>query len=141
MEEGEIERTGWSREMLQNKKEKGVEDAGREVEEEEGRNVWIYSIYPANYNETQTDIPYCNKTLYLFAFWITTLGNVWIYSIYPANYNETQTGIPYCNKTLYLFAFWITTLGYAFLLLFIFCGFIGCCCMGCLGKVIGSDDV
>ncbi|XP_036381388.1 transmembrane protein 272-like [Megalops cyprinoides] len=34
-------------------------------------NVWIYSIYPPNY-----DNPfelYCNKTLYLFAFWTTTL--------------------------------------------------------------------
>ncbi|XP_071374793.1 transmembrane protein 272-like [Centroberyx affinis] len=37
-------------------------------------NVWIYSIYQPNYNETTTDVdPYCNKTLYLFAFWTTTL--------------------------------------------------------------------
>uniref|UniRef100_A0A8C1FRF1 Uncharacterized protein n=2 Tax=Cyprinus carpio TaxID=7962 RepID=A0A8C1FRF1_CYPCA len=33
-------------------------------------NVWIYSIYQPDYN-TGTD--YCNKTLYLFAFWTTTL--------------------------------------------------------------------
>ncbi|XP_035264781.1 transmembrane protein 272-like isoform X2 [Anguilla anguilla] len=36
-------------------------------------NVWIYSIYPANYNQTQPHTAYCNKTLYLFAFWITTV--------------------------------------------------------------------
>ncbi|XP_062305514.1 transmembrane protein 272-like [Osmerus eperlanus] len=38
-------------------------------------NVWIYSIYPPNYNQTltQTDGPYCHRTLYLFAFWSTTL--------------------------------------------------------------------
>uniref|UniRef100_A0A3Q3ISB3 Uncharacterized protein n=1 Tax=Monopterus albus TaxID=43700 RepID=A0A3Q3ISB3_MONAL len=37
-------------------------------------NVWIYSIYEPNYiqavNSTGT---YCNKTLYLFAFWTTIL--------------------------------------------------------------------
>uniref|UniRef100_A0A3Q3IGJ1 Uncharacterized protein n=1 Tax=Monopterus albus TaxID=43700 RepID=A0A3Q3IGJ1_MONAL len=37
-------------------------------------NVWIYSIYEPNYiqavNSTGT---YCNKTLYLFAFWTTNL--------------------------------------------------------------------
>uniref|UniRef100_A0A667ZU74 Si:dkey-19b23.12 n=1 Tax=Myripristis murdjan TaxID=586833 RepID=A0A667ZU74_9TELE len=37
-------------------------------------NVWIYSIYEPNYNKTMTEAgPYCNKTLYLFAFWTTTL--------------------------------------------------------------------
>ncbi|XP_036404333.1 transmembrane protein 272-like [Megalops cyprinoides] len=36
-------------------------------------NVWIYSIYPPSYNQTQPNPEYCNKTLYLFAFWITTL--------------------------------------------------------------------
>ncbi|KAM4611723.1 transmembrane protein 272 isoform 1-T4 [Polymixia lowei] len=37
-------------------------------------NVWIYSIYQPNYNQTTTEVdPYCNKTLYLFAFWTTTL--------------------------------------------------------------------
>ncbi|XP_061090420.1 transmembrane protein 272-like isoform X2 [Conger conger] len=36
-------------------------------------NVWIYSIYPANYNQTQPNMPYCNRTLYLFAFWTTTV--------------------------------------------------------------------
>ncbi|XP_061525129.1 transmembrane protein 272-like isoform X2 [Phycodurus eques] len=37
-------------------------------------NVWIYSIYKPNYykNVTGTE-PYCDKTLYLFAFWTTTL--------------------------------------------------------------------
>ncbi|KAG7497659.1 hypothetical protein JOB18_002808 [Solea senegalensis] len=40
-------------------------------------NVWIYSIYQPNYNKTTTDVdPYCNKTLYLFAFWTTTLGYI-----------------------------------------------------------------
>ncbi|KAI5609919.1 hypothetical protein C0J50_5591, partial [Silurus asotus] len=39
-------------------------------------SVWIYSIYPANYNSTVVDIPYCNKTLYLFAFWTTTLAYI-----------------------------------------------------------------
>ncbi|XP_056431152.1 transmembrane protein 272-like [Gadus chalcogrammus] len=37
-------------------------------------NVWIYSIYQPNYNHTTTAVePYCHKTLYLFAFWTTTL--------------------------------------------------------------------
>uniref|UniRef100_A0A3P8UFG1 Si:dkey-19b23.12 n=1 Tax=Cynoglossus semilaevis TaxID=244447 RepID=A0A3P8UFG1_CYNSE len=37
-------------------------------------NVWIYSIYQPNYNKNTTDVdPYCNKTVYLFAFWTTTL--------------------------------------------------------------------
>ncbi|XP_033182608.1 transmembrane protein 272-like [Anabas testudineus] len=37
-------------------------------------NVWIYSIYEPNYNKNTTNVdPYCNKTLYLFAFWSTTL--------------------------------------------------------------------
>ncbi|XP_071775926.2 transmembrane protein 272-like [Centroberyx gerrardi] len=40
-------------------------------------NVWIYSIYQPNYNKTTTDVdPYCDKTLYLFAFWTTTLGYI-----------------------------------------------------------------
>ncbi|KAG9351686.1 hypothetical protein JZ751_022937 [Albula glossodonta] len=34
-------------------------------------NVWIYSIYAPSYD--QTDPKHCNKTLYLFAFWTTTL--------------------------------------------------------------------
>uniref|UniRef100_A0A3Q2DVA0 Si:dkey-19b23.12 n=1 Tax=Cyprinodon variegatus TaxID=28743 RepID=A0A3Q2DVA0_CYPVA len=37
-------------------------------------NVWIYSIYQPNYSKNSTDLgAYCDKTLYLFAFWITTL--------------------------------------------------------------------
>ena len=37
-------------------------------------NVWIYSIYQPDYNRNTTNIElYCHKTLYLFAFWITTL--------------------------------------------------------------------
>ncbi|XP_051800088.1 transmembrane protein 272-like [Acanthochromis polyacanthus] len=37
-------------------------------------NVWIYSIYQPNYNRNTTHVePYCDKTLYLFAFWTTTL--------------------------------------------------------------------
>ncbi|KAM9335187.1 transmembrane protein 272-like [Symphorus nematophorus] len=37
-------------------------------------NVWIYSIYKPNFNKATTDVdPYCDKTLYLFAFWTTTL--------------------------------------------------------------------
>ncbi|XP_058250578.1 transmembrane protein 272-like [Hemibagrus wyckioides] len=39
-------------------------------------SVWIYSIYPPNYNSTVVGEPYCNKTLYLFAFWTTTLGYI-----------------------------------------------------------------
>ncbi|XP_028653868.2 transmembrane protein 272-like [Erpetoichthys calabaricus] len=35
-------------------------------------NVWIYSIYQPNYDE-QSGVLYCNKTLYLFAFWSTIL--------------------------------------------------------------------
>ncbi|KAG9346365.1 hypothetical protein JZ751_006676 [Albula glossodonta] len=36
-------------------------------------NVWIYSIYPANFNQMSSNTTYCNKTLYLFAFWTTTM--------------------------------------------------------------------
>ncbi|KAM9836925.1 transmembrane protein 272 [Aulostomus maculatus] len=37
-------------------------------------NVWIYSIYEPDYNKNTTNVDlYCNKTLYLFAFWTTTL--------------------------------------------------------------------
>lgn len=37
-------------------------------------NVWIYSIYQPNYNKNTTNVdPYCDKTVYLFAFWTTTL--------------------------------------------------------------------
>ncbi|XP_059211401.1 transmembrane protein 272-like [Centropristis striata] len=37
-------------------------------------NVWIYSIYQPNYNKNTTNVdPYCDKTLYLFAFWTTTV--------------------------------------------------------------------
>ena len=36
--------------------------------------MWIYSIYQPNYNKNTTHVdPYCDKTLYLFAFWTTTL--------------------------------------------------------------------
>lgn len=34
----------------------------------------IYSIYEPNYNKNTTKAdPYCNKTLYLFAFWSNNL--------------------------------------------------------------------
>ncbi|XP_054457879.1 transmembrane protein 272-like [Anoplopoma fimbria] len=37
-------------------------------------NVWIYSIYEPSYNQTASSMDtYCNKTLYLFAFWTTNL--------------------------------------------------------------------
>ncbi|XP_034413741.1 transmembrane protein 272-like [Cyclopterus lumpus] len=37
-------------------------------------NVWIYSIYEPNYNRNTTNVdPYCDRSLYLFAFWTTTL--------------------------------------------------------------------
>ncbi|XP_077356351.1 transmembrane protein 272 [Festucalex cinctus] len=37
-------------------------------------NVWIYSIYKPNYYKNITNAePYCDKNLYLFAFWTTTL--------------------------------------------------------------------
>lgn len=37
-------------------------------------NVWIYSIYEPNYNKTTTSVePYCDKTVYLFAFWTTNI--------------------------------------------------------------------
>ncbi|XP_051900517.1 transmembrane protein 272-like isoform X2 [Pristis pectinata] len=34
-------------------------------------NVWIYSIYKPNYIDKSSS-DYCDKTLYLFAFWLTT---------------------------------------------------------------------
>ncbi|XP_076867355.1 transmembrane protein 272-like [Brachyhypopomus gauderio] len=37
-------------------------------------NVWVYSIYPPNYNTSVVD--YCAKTVYLFAFW--TINVVYI---------------------------------------------------------------
>ncbi|XP_055012617.1 transmembrane protein 272-like [Boleophthalmus pectinirostris] len=40
-------------------------------------NVWIYRIYEPNYVKNATIIDtYCNKTLYLFAFWTTTLAYI-----------------------------------------------------------------
>ncbi|XP_056601297.1 transmembrane protein 272-like isoform X1 [Triplophysa dalaica] len=39
-------------------------------------NVWIYSIYQPSYTP-DTD-QYCNKTLYLFAFWTTTLVYIFL---------------------------------------------------------------
>lgn len=41
-------------------------------------SVWIYSINPPNYNQTVAGEPYCNKTLYLFAYWTTTLEYILI---------------------------------------------------------------
>lgn len=36
-------------------------------------NVWIYSIYEPNYDRNTTNVdPYCDRNLYLFAFWTTT---------------------------------------------------------------------
>ncbi|KAJ8008327.1 hypothetical protein DPEC_G00103680 [Dallia pectoralis] len=49
-------------------------------------NVWIYSIYQPNYNQTQSN-----------------------YNQSQFNYNQTLTEKLYCNRTLYLFAFWINT--------------------------------
>ena len=34
-------------------------------------NVWIYSNYQPSYNPNDGN-DYCDKTLYMFAFWITT---------------------------------------------------------------------
>ncbi|EDO47125.1 predicted protein, partial [Nematostella vectensis] len=34
-------------------------------------NVWIYSNYQPNYDPSSGNA-YCNQTLYLFAFWLTT---------------------------------------------------------------------
>ncbi|XP_040039096.1 transmembrane protein 272 [Gasterosteus aculeatus] len=40
-------------------------------------NVWIYSIYEPNYIKNSTSAePYCDKTLYLFAFWTTNLSYI-----------------------------------------------------------------
>ncbi|XP_074480709.1 transmembrane protein 272-like [Sebastes fasciatus] len=37
-------------------------------------NVWIFSIYQPNYNKNTTNVDlYCDKTLYLFAFWTSIL--------------------------------------------------------------------
>ncbi|XP_061103809.1 transmembrane protein 272-like [Conger conger] len=35
-------------------------------------NVWIYSVYAPSYDPNDLT-QYCHKTLYLFAFWLTTL--------------------------------------------------------------------
>nr|XP_061810859.1 transmembrane protein 272-like [Nerophis lumbriciformis] len=41
-------------------------------------NVWIYSIYKPNYIKNITDARHCDKELYLFAFWTTTLVYIMI---------------------------------------------------------------
>ena len=33
-------------------------------------NVWIYKNYKPSFDDSQSD--YCNQTLYMFAFWVTT---------------------------------------------------------------------
>ncbi|XP_048380214.1 transmembrane protein 272-like isoform X2 [Stegostoma tigrinum] len=40
-------------------------------------SVWIYSIYQPDYID-KTSPNYCNKTLYLFAFWITTITYIFL---------------------------------------------------------------
>ncbi|XP_067412923.1 transmembrane protein 272-like [Emydura macquarii macquarii] len=35
-------------------------------------NVWVYSIYPPNYGDPKA-LDFCNRLLYLFAFWTITL--------------------------------------------------------------------
>lgn len=35
-------------------------------------SFWIYSVHPPSYDPT-TEQNYCNKTLYLFAFWLNTV--------------------------------------------------------------------
>lgn len=35
-------------------------------------NVWIYQNYQPKYDDPFNSDEYCNKTLYLFAFWVTT---------------------------------------------------------------------
>ncbi|CAI5668935.1 unnamed protein product [Oreochromis niloticus] len=39
-------------------------------------NVWIYSVYEPSYNKTASPDMYCNKTLYLFAFWTMNLNYI-----------------------------------------------------------------
>ncbi|KAG7241629.1 hypothetical protein INR49_025549 [Caranx melampygus] len=40
-------------------------------------NVWTFSIYEPNYNKNATQVSsYCNKTLYMFAFWTNILTYV-----------------------------------------------------------------
>ncbi|XP_061565544.1 transmembrane protein 272-like [Cololabis saira] len=41
-------------------------------------NVWIYSIYQPNYDKNTSVDPHCDKTLYLFSFWITTLVYIFL---------------------------------------------------------------
>ena len=38
-------------------------------------NVWIYSNYEPNYTDPSSP-EFCNKTLYLFAFWVTNSGYI-----------------------------------------------------------------
>lgn len=45
-------------------------------------SVWIYSVYPPDY--TGTD--YCDKTLYLFAFWTTTVVYILLAIALPVSY-------------------------------------------------------
>ena len=38
-------------------------------------NVWIYKNHEPNYTDPSS-LDFCNKTLYLFAFWVTTSYNI-----------------------------------------------------------------
>lgn len=40
-------------------------------------NVWIYSVYEPSYDPTNHH-HYCDQTLYLFAFWLTTASYIFI---------------------------------------------------------------
>ncbi|XP_035530821.1 transmembrane protein 272-like [Morone saxatilis] len=59
----------------------------------------IYSIYEPNYNKNTTKVnPYCDKTLYLFAFWTTNFTFAllpallfsWFYCFYQFDIVEVQ---------------------------------------------------
>ncbi|XP_051284815.1 transmembrane protein 272-like [Dicentrarchus labrax] len=65
-------------------------------------NVWIYSIYEHDYNKMTEDVGgYCNKTLYLFAFWtinvhyillgLLILSTCYSYFLYGGNFKKTTT--------------------------------------------------
>ncbi|XP_072542911.1 transmembrane protein 272-like [Salminus brasiliensis] len=49
-------------------------------------SVWIYSIYPPNYNSTVHGELYCNETVYLFAFWTTTVINIMLAGLLVAGF-------------------------------------------------------
>ncbi|CAK6952916.1 transmembrane protein 272-like isoform X1 [Scomber scombrus] len=91
-------------------------------------SITIYSIFEPNYEKTRHPDSYCNKILYLFAFWSTNLINgvtfsylsyyccsITIYFIYEPIYGITTKADSSCENILYAYAFRSTVFIYILL--------------------------